>query len=1040
MEKQSNPPILTESTLHQYLEQYGNYDGYLRVLQSEVERLADVPTDADTLAEMIGLKLARGRLVGIARRINPKVVHRAVELGVWTSHYAESLMTLVGIDLSNLDADDSINVTTEGLDNLLKNYLNQKNNYILLQAIPNLSISDLDRVYAVLKDSDAEIPIEFQIALVERDVMASEVILNTILGHIQTQTTGKINAYLANACSLLSEKQILDLYAIASTHDNLGQTIDIIVELMPYLNDMLRSQAGGIAFDHLKSTLVNATFKYQQLGLLANLILHLEGGILHQVVEFLISQEDLRTSSLSQLLPNLAQVINKVDLDSRQRIITYVVNHVLSLPHRESIEHLMSEMTPSERRALFEQALTLPIENSSDYPRQRNHNPVAPKALIYMLPYLNEVDKAQAISTAYEMTLTLEDLGGGFEYIYSPIAEVVTELAPYLEGEQLQQIMQRGLHGALSLPEHHHMGSRPRLYAINKLAPYFLANQIQVLIDRAFQPISLWDEKWLENFADYMSPETRQTVLIRRLEQADKAENDPNSRDFNLAGVITRNARFFSDESLQRALDLALELSSSFSGTYSRSKTLLALAPSLTESLLEYVLSKLSVIRDDPNIQDDVHDDTLVTLAPFFHTQKLLEQIQNASQHVTYEHKRLQALSALVPHYLGDEQSTLINQIIESMNQLDNLPAQDSIHKTQVSIIQPLASYLVESQTTIVVDKVLAETASLTRLMYLLDLIPYLDRIANEVAFDQAIDDLFDVSPYNRSTILVNLLPYLTQQDCDDILNRMLDEDDVQKNTKQFEFLSAYLSESGFSELLDVCLGGIDAFSLYQVLTTTERHFTGDNLQRLVDFLLDKQYDQGFVDKPQTGLRARIGSNEPNDYYRGFILTAIIPYLEPAQLEPIRQTIQQLINPLSRATTIATFIKHHLQNDSSRLGLLEIALEAVTNIPNYQEQMSAIDSFVWDTLTIEIAIKQDGNVEDLFYRSRLLAYIVSLVPDNHMLVEEVQQTLLNSLQSGGSIYEICTDSMLCTPPIFTPVSLQKIVKYVTAVYEEWEWL
>lgn len=987
------PHLLSQTTFKRYLERDGHYAGYLDAIEQALNNLPDQPISEESLVTAIGYQLVRNRLAGIANRLYPPIINRAVELGVWSPQLALSLLDLCPPEPVKLPQDERLLEVTRA--------------QIIRQLRGEPEINAHQKPIGKNRAPDVAEPPQFT------DEQAREQFQMIMAGEIGERES------------------------------------EVLIDLFPYLDSAGRKQAMSKIFASILmkyTSYINGAFHR-----ICDLLPRFRHELLDTAVTMLVNKDDLPDRTHLDLLDQVSEIYPRVSVEVQRRLLDYVREPSLLRPDTDIIKLLMRVYDDDEKRALLETALNLPVTDHNAYSSNRSNYPVAPRALICLIPYFEGADRQRVIDTAYKMTLTLEDVGHGFEYIYSPIAEIVAELAPYLEGEQWQRAMERGIAGALNLPEFHHMGSRPRFNTLQLLAPLIDADQVKTLLGRFFQPETIWDKQWMDCLFAYVESDKRQTILRQIIEKADRAESDPQSREFNLAGTLTEIARYVEGEVVQEAIDLALGLNTRFGGSYSRAGTLAAIASHISQEWLAYMLDRVDEMLAQPDQLDESGDKnrevfgfTLAIIAPYLKAPDLIARARTMADAITRPlSNRTLTLSALVPNCEANLRPELILDVLAGMRR-GEAPANYEKNDRPPSPLSAIAPFLDSSQFDEAFDITLSDEKPTVRLTYWIDLFPYLKGNRRDQALATVREDLSSkIYDTFRHFVIVQLAPHLPKDENDTLFDLVVTKDtETSWTISQFiEKHSAYISDNRLSTLIDGAFGHYRANQLTSLIEACAPRLTGDNLRRIVNFLLEHRTDADFAEQPQTGIRARMQTNPDNDYFRGKMFSAIIPYLEPDQLEPVRNTIQQMINPLSIATCNAKFVAHHVA-DVSRLGMIEQAVRAVPQIAHDGERFEALECFDWDDLALSTAINEFRQIDDPLLKARLLAYVLPYLTDLQPTISEIQGAIIAYLCSdpSASVYMICANALVCTSQIFGVRGLQKIAEDMTQIYEEWTWL
>lgn len=1080
--------VLNEATIQDTVRQTGSYQPYLQALDAAWAALAAQPLDGSALAEAVCYTLARARLVKIASALHPALVRRAVELRLWTRDYARSLAALMPSeeiaraslleiqrnlllqwlnqdsdetyaalepDLSFLDppqrrSDEPVEAS---LQRIIGNYghdedktrpdlpeqepitPNRWDHLELLSLIPHLPEHTFKQAYAFVRRLAPSVErAELLTALAERGAAPVSEALESVEQRLMDDAAAFHPRALRGLYPLLTvgqQRRLLDLARRSSKRD-VG--IALIAELAPHLEDDLREEALHFAFGSL---LMLPSGDYARSNALYQLMPLLRGDLLRQAVEVVLAESDLSNpyeagiNLLVAAVPNLPATLRRKVLDSIRHL-------ALMTSNQTALAALMQELAPEERRAVLDEALELPVENK--FNMQRSHDPLAPKTLAYLIPYLEGADRARAIEAAYEMALTLPDVGGGFEYIYSPIAEAVAELAPYLEGARLHEALNRGLQAALSLPETHHMDSRPRALALAGLADHLPPDLLQPLLDRAFAPTSVWNEKLLANLLPYVPAQQQATLLHRLIDKGLADDRDPQGRSFWLAGLLEEAAPFLQGEALGRALTITLEMSPSFGGSYSRGQTLTALAASLTPTMLHEALDRLAEIRVSHPHGQRMYDEACAVLAPCCRTSDLIERLAEAAGFIESDDFRAQTLAALVPQLLVDEQRPLLEAVLDVAGKTRPAPGAGRLRQpTAPASLRLIAPYLTGDLAARALNIALGHDDVEFQADALIALLPYLAPAARQTASTQALDATFEASSVYRARRLAEIAPELTAQQCDQTLDRILENPDAILIKDHLISIAPYLTDAGLSRLLEATLGIVDAFTLWKLLDKVAPILRGANLRRVVDFLLAAPFDDDFVWRGERSTAPR----RSDDYFRGRILALLISHLEPAMRAPVAEAIQQLRNPLGRAQSLAAFANHQLKAGPEKRSIVEAALRAAMQIPHEGEQISALEGFEWDPATTTSAIALAQTIADPLRRARILARLLPHALDAAPVTAAVQTAVFEYLRPGNGkapgFLPVCEDPLLCKTPIFSEDGLARIARLMSAIFEEWQW-
>lgn len=988
------PHLLSQTALHHFLARDGHYAGYLNAIEQAINNLTDQPISEKSLVTAVGYQLVRNRLAGIANSLYPPIIKRAIELGVWTPQLALSLLDLCPPEPVKLPLDDRLLEVTR------------------TQLIRQLR-------------GEPEI-----------DAHQEPFATNSTTGNAQQPQ--------------FTDEQAREQFQTIMAGEIGEREADLLIDLFPYLDSAGRKKAMSKIFASILmkyTSYINGAFQR-----ICDLLPRFRHELLDTAVTMLINKDDLPNLTHLDLLDHVPEIYPRVSLEVQRRLLDYVREPALLRPDPDIIELLMQTYDDEQKQALLETAINLPVTDHNAYSSNRsNYQPVAPRALICLIPYFEGSDRQRVIDSAYEMTLTLADVGHGFEYIYSPIAEIVAELAPYLEGEQWQRAMERGITGALTLPEFHHMGSRPRFNTLQLLAPLMDADQVKALLGRFFQPETVWDTQWMDCLFAYVESDKRQSILRQIIEKADRAESDPQSQEFNLAGTLTQIARHLEGEVAQEAIDLALGLNTRFGGSYSRAGTLAAIASHISQEWLAYMLDQLDGMLAQPDHQHDatyknseVFGFTLAVIAPYLKAPDLIARARTMADAITRPlSNRTLTLSALVPNCEANLRPELIDDVLAGMRRGD-APRNYENHDRPRSPLTAMVPFLDASQFDEAFDIALSDEKPTVRLTYWVDLFPYLKGNRRDQALATVREDLSSKT-YDtfRNFIIAKFAPHLTEDENDTLFDLVVTDDtETSWTTSQFiEKHIAFISDNRLSSLLDGAFGHYRANQLTSLIKACAPKLTGDNLRRIVDFLLEHRTDADFAEQPKTGVMARMQTNPDNDYFRGKMFSSIIPYLETDQLEPVRSAIHQMVNPLSIATCHAKFVAHHVA-DASGLGMIEQALQAVPQIAHEGERLEALESFDWDELTLSTATYEFSQIDDPLLKARLVAHVLPYLTDPQPTTSEIQRAIIAYLRSdpSASVYVICADVRLCTSQIFGARGLQKIADDMTQIYEEWTWL
>lgn len=1072
--------------MRQAVQQEGSYRGYSQRLQEAWGRLAQQPNDAERLVTAIGYRMIQFRLVGIASRPYPELVRRAVELGLWSREYAASLVSVLPAPyqsgearaveglrawleqgdeaparaaarplqrLGSQPSHPSLMKQSESdtLERILAGEARQNDHWQLVLAFNSLPDDELPRVLTVARDLEVGNVHRANLlaGLAQREAAPVQEAFQSVREALrQQEALAQVIKALEKLCPLLSPEQLDELVDVAQQIHERPYSIEALTALVAHLQPQAREDALHFA---LGSLMMVHSGDRSVPRLLGRLLPLLRGDLLRQGVEILLGYSQQEESSLFVKLDLLVEIVPKLPPEVRPKVIEHMRHAALVRSHAEAIRIVLQETPSEEHAAILEEALTLPVERDTstlftDEHRARSHHPVAPKTLLRMIPYLQGAHRQRAIDAAYATTLRLEDVGGGFEYIYSPIAEVVAELAPYLEGERLHEALRRGVQGALRLPEFHHLDSRPRKDALSALAEYLPADLLQPLLDRAKQPHSILQGDLLKNLIDYVPSEQRKEHLRYVLNQRLTDDRDPQSRQFWLAGRLEEVAPYLEGDLLQEALDITLGLSPRFHGSHSRAGALVALAPSLTPEMLLHAFDKLDALRAEGADAQGYYE-ALALLAAYCTTPELIARARAAIEQLEAQWQRIAPLAALVPRLPAEERPAAIDSLLDIMSETRLLIRRNYRDRHYPTPIATIAPYLGEAQRQRAMAIILAQENAEVRADALLDMLP--DHPDLPAIREEAMRAIFQASTVEREQKLAALMPYLTDEQRDHVLDRILSKPDEIGIRNHLAGVAAHLTQDGMARLLDFSLGTRDAHHTNNLVQRLAPNLRGENLRRVVDFLMATRYDDDFGMDPLSGplakRTAQMRGNQQRSYYRGKLFTAIIPFLEPSMLGSVRESILEMNDALGRATALATFVQHHVQDEAQAAPLLDVALRAAMEIPNEKEQLEALDTFEWNMTTTATALERFQQIEQPLRRARLLARLLPRATEPEPVIAAIRAALFEVLRTDDDaprprMWDMLADARLVTPPILPEEQLREIVRLMKAIYEEWRWL
>ncbi len=1116
--------ILHKTTVQRHVREDGDYSGYLDALGDAWDALATQPITADTLTEAVCYALVHARLRSIAGSLHTSVVRRAVALEIWTRPFAMSLIELTlsihvesrkptepehadahtlmdwlrhppespeqqeslakrWYDRQMFGEQSSLEVATEVIDRVLAGKVERNDTSTLASVRFNLPDDLLPRLYEAVRRFERINPdlLTVLVFLAKREVAPLDEVVDAMAVQLRGQNRWfQMPRALEDLCPLLNEAQMRQLYEASMDNPLRRARIEIITLLAPFLPSVLRETA----LHYAVGMVLQLGEDDNAFSLMANLIPHLEGDLLDYAAKSLTSLPiDTRFNggldALAEVLPQLPPDIQPHFLNDE------VCELALENAHEALLGGLLSMLNDAARKQLLAQAFDLPLEADT---QRRSHHPVGPAALLALIPHLEEPTLRQrVIDAACEQTVQLANVGSGFEYIYSPVAEVAAQLAEYLEGEQRSRVMRRGVEGALALPFYHHLDSTPRRNVLGSLARNLPADIVRELLSAAFMPRSVWDEALLTTLSPYIDPGAVEDLLRGPIEQALHSTDRSTSGDFDLAKQIEAFAPHLTGKALRWALELTLTMRASFGGSYSRAQTLTALAPHLSPDLLHYTLDLLHMIDTDPDAWDqqciairgdtnkpshgddmgwgDEYNDTCIVLAPYCTTPDLRDRMRAAITNIQQKLMMAEALAALLLNIPPEEQADVAEAVLDLILDPEHIAGEHHWHmnRREIKPMERVAPYLSPTMQARAVQELTLprsdDAPARNRnedvaVGYLIDLLPHLIGALREQAQDFAYQEYQVKESHWAEQVLVRLAPYLDPATCDAALTDIFEHARERDRQSLFRAVFPGLSAAGQSRLLNHLLGRSSGFTAHTVLKDKVGQLAPENVYQLTTFLLEIESDEGFsADVPpsppnqqQRGILPRVARREtpqaPSQLYRALLLEEVLPIMPPDLVDMAHRELFRLL-PSQRAKLLVLFAEQHIADPAARLAILKQALDDA--LDGKYSPSDTLSLITWTPDITAVAIERFAAIEKPLDRAQMLGHVLSLAADPSAVAEAMRAALFEHLRPTDihrptpSAFPVLKDRSLCVEPLFTADGLRRIAMTITAVNERWSW-
>lgn len=698
----------------------------------------------------------------------------------------------------------------------------------------------------------------------------------------------------------------------------------------------------------------------------------------------------------------------------------------------------------------------------------------APHCLFIVLPYLTGELYSRTLQTLVDMILDLPERTAGFECVGSPLVDMVSAVAPLVEGETRQALLQAGLNAALKMPVTYHMNQRPQDDALGAILPLLDTSMVQYALDQYAHIKTEWSASLFQVFAPYLSPTEAETIF-RNATASSQVRND----EVMMLSVCSSFIPHLPAECLKTVLDVVLHLPGLVDGSYNRVKTLNLLAPRLSEDLLAYALDWAITMGADPNrilewkrkngyivheVDQPVSDETrrfraganqhqisgvFVAFARYWKgalVEKAWHACETPERSASFRDALIQLSLNLDDAHRVQMIEAVLDEVLKKKEKPDESSGWIFGRFDKIHPVQALTALIAHCDyvNPVLYPRVLQALFTLKSTSFAAQILPHVDTETRARIIEEAIGWIEAAYPWERAAMADSLLDYLTDDQFNHVLELILSETKTTADTDTYiKIAQGVRTETHFDLWLASANRAADAHKYTGVMRPIIPYLPEHRLRQFIQHLITSTHDHDLVGAPPPApspLEIESGMNvELRDYYRGWLIAEAAPVAPDDLVEALFEAACTLRNAWSSSKALLAVcprLPAAKFQQAQRLAVRSLAeIEIKTE---FSEILNTLMKLVDGAMVTEV-IQAALAMTNMQRRTAVMIALAPLIDDLTPIRAGICPALHTQIRAGH-VYGTLANRAVFSIPLFTVETLQTMAELISEMRDEWHWL